>query len=194
MIRTLYICGFILVLCINMLSAQEAESNVAQAEAETASDGTDVLPDESMEDILPGFRNQALVLYINARVIDQNMLEIWNEVHQRVTIPGRPVGIKMVGSNIIVAAQFIPYLRRRGQNILVAQVQIWIDIPNQGLRYQTTMQTIPLAFNEPVYFFPLGSDTQPDETKIEIILTMQQYADSMKTEAATEQAADNSKQ
>jgi len=166
----------VLFLILNTAAAQEEEASSPEPEPQTQQH-------TAPEHIPPGLRDQAVVLDLHARVIEQNMTEIWNETHQRVTIPGRPVSIKMVGSNVIVVAQFVPYLRRRGKNILVAQGQIWIDIPNQGIRYHTTMQTIPLAFNEPVYFFPLGSNANTNEARIEIVLTMRSYRDSMEMEA-----------
>ena len=166
---SLCIFGLTLFISTTISTAQEADHSTP------AAPGAQIRDEIPFMNIWPGFRDQAVVLDINARVIEQNMQEIWNESHQRVTIPGRPVGIKMVGTNVIVAAQFIPYLRRRGQNILVAQGQIWIDIPNQGIRYCTTMQTIPLDFDEAVYFFPLGSSANEDEARIEIILTMRPY-------------------
>ena len=137
---SLRLLGILLLFRIAVASAQEMDQE--HPNPESGVPGSPLL-----EDVFPGFRNQAVILDINARVIEQNMQEIWNETHQRVTIPGRPVEIKMVGSNVIVAVQFIPYLRRRGQNILVAQGQIWLDIPQHGIQYQTTMQTIPLAFD-----------------------------------------------
>jgi len=172
-----------------MLIAIRAYTAAQDAEQAMPPPGNDPLSREEfpLEDLLPVFKNQAVVLDINARVIEQDTQEIWHESHRRVTIPGRAVGIKMVGPNVIVALQFIPYLRRRGQSILVVQGQIWVDVPNQGIRYQTTMQTIPLAFNEPVYFYPLGSGSNPNnpnEAKIEILLTMRPYRDSAATEAA----------
>ena len=142
--------------------------------------------DPAPGDILPGFRNRAVVLDINARVVEQNQSVTCNESHQRVTIPGNPVGIKLVGANVVVAVQFTPYLRRNGSNILVAQGQIWVEIPGEGIRYQTTMQTIPLEFDEPIYFFPLGSAEDSGKARIEIMLTMKHYQDS---EAPPESAA-----
>jgi len=185
-------------LCLfGMLLAIRAYTAAQDAEQAMPPPGNETQNREEfpLEDVLPVFKNQAVVLDINARVIEQDAQEIWHESHRRVTIPGRPVGIKMVGPNVIVALQFIPYLRRRGQSILVVQGQIWVDVPNQGIRYQTTMQTIPLAFNEPVYFFPLGSGNNPhnpNEAKIEILLTMRPYRDSPATEAAApEDASDH---
>jgi hypothetical protein len=152
--RALCMTGILLFLCLSNVAAQE---------------------DASSKEMLPGLQDQAVVLDINARVVEQNKVETWNEAHQRVTLPGRPVDIKLVGANVIVAVQFIPYIRRTGQNVLVAQGQIWVDVPGKGIRYQTTMQTIPLEFEEPVYFFPLGLTEQADDVRIEIILTMRPY-------------------
>ena len=128
----------------------------------------------SLEELLPGIKERAVVLDIVARVIERNQQEVWNSVNAKVTIPGRPVGLKLVGTNIVVAVQFTPYLRENGNNVLVAQGQIWIDVPNQGIRYQTTLQTIALEFGEPVYFFPLGSGE--DEARIEIQIRLRPYS------------------
>jgi hypothetical protein len=140
---------------------------------------------EDIEELPLGLRARAVVLDINARIVEQDKVEVWNESHKKVTIPGRPVDLKLVGVNIVVAVQFIPYLRRSGSNVLVAQGQIWVDIPDQGIRYQTTMQTIPLEFDEPIYFFPLGPSGRADEASIEIMLTMRPYRNSGSNETGT---------
>jgi hypothetical protein len=129
-----------------------------------------------LEEILPGLKDQAVVLEMVARVVEQNQHEIWNSVNSKVTIPGRPVGLKLVGANVVVAVQFTPYLRQNGRNMLVAQCQIWVDVPNEGISYQTTMQTIPLDFGERIYFFPLGSADSQNEARIEITLELKPYA------------------
>jgi hypothetical protein len=135
-----------------------------------------VLPlPESDHQQRPRFRGRPLVLDITARVIEQNQTVIWNESHKKETIPGRPVGIKLVGTNIAVEAQFTPYVRRGGQKFLVAQGQIWLEVPNQGIRYHTSMQTIPLEFGEPIYFFPLGPQKDGGAAYIEVILILSPY-------------------
>jgi hypothetical protein len=128
-----------------------------------------------LEELLPGLKSRAVILNIAARVVEHNQQEVWNSSNSRVTLPGRPVGIKLVGANVVVAVQFTPYLRPNGKNILVAQGQIWIDIPNEGIRYHTTMQTIPMEFGEYIYFFPLGSAGFPDDAHIEIQLKLEPY-------------------
>lgn len=109
---------------------------------------------------------RALEISINARTLNEEQVVVWNETQKKIAIPGTPVGIKLVGSNVVVAVQFTPYIRRQG-NVLVAQGQIWIE--NQGsVNYYTSIQTIPMDFNEPIYFFPLGTSN----SSIEIIVTV----------------------
>jgi hypothetical protein len=131
----------------------------------------------SLEELLPGLKEEAMVMDIVARVVERNQQVVWNSANSKVTIPGRPVGLKLVGTNIVVAVQFIPYLRRNGHNVLVAQGQIWINIPNEGMRYHTTMQTIPLEFEEEIFFFPLGSVDSQDDARIEIKLVLHPYTE-----------------
>ncbi|MDR2068614.1 MAG: hypothetical protein LBP71_01965 [Spirochaetaceae bacterium] len=131
--------------------------------------------DTVLEDMLPGLRERAVVLDIVARVVEENQQEVWNATNSKVTIPGRPVGLRLVGENIVVAVQFTPYFRNDGNNVLVAQGQIWINVPNEGIRYKTTMQTIPMKFGEQIYFFPLGSRNSHNEAHIEIRLALHPY-------------------
>ena len=158
------------------LQAQSlAEHAATQLERET--------PEPSHEDstplqrFFPRFRGRAVVLEITTRVIENNQVVSWNESHRKTTIPGQPIGIKLVGANVVVTAQFTPYIRRSAQNFLVAQGQIWMDIPGQGIHYYTSMQTIPLEFGEPIYFFPLGSLKEEDSASIEVMLTLYPYED-----------------
>jgi len=122
--------------------------------------------------MMPEFRKQALVLDINARALENEEV-IWNDVHQKITIPGTPVDLRLVGSNIIVAIQFTPFIRRDG-NVMVAQGQIWIKDPEKGVSYYTSIQTFPMKFDEPIYFFPLGASS-PLNSSIEIKLTVNPY-------------------
>jgi hypothetical protein len=129
----------------------------------------------SLEEMLPELKERAVVLDIIARVIEQDQEEVWNQANSKVTIHGRPVGLKLVGANIVVAVQFTPYRQNNGNTVLVAQGQIWVDVPNQGISYQTTIQTIPMEYGEPIYFFPLGSADSPNMARIEIQVELRPY-------------------
>jgi hypothetical protein len=129
----------------------------------------------AIEEMLPGLKERAVVLDIVARVVEENQQEVWNATNSKVTLSGRPVGLRLVGENVVVAVQFTPYFRSDGNNILVAQGQIWVNVPNEGIRYQTTLQTIPIRFGEQIYFFPLGSVKSSNEAHIEIRLALHPY-------------------
>ena len=119
-----------------------------------------------------GFRRQSLIVDINAKVLSDEHVVIWNETETRIAIPGSPVSFRLVGSNVVVAVQFTPFIRRQG-NVLVAQGQIWVENPGRGVSYYTLVQTIPMEFDEPLYFFPLGAEN----SSIEIVLTVNPYSD-----------------
>jgi len=125
---------------------------------------------------LPGLRERAVMMRMISSIVEQNQQVVWNSEISRATIPGRPVGLKLLGSNLVVAVQFTPFLRPQGQHVLVAQSQIWINVPGEGIRFYTTIQTIPLQFREQIYFFPLGSMETQDEAHIEIQLVLEPYS------------------
>jgi hypothetical protein len=81
----------------------------------------------------------------------------------------------MIGENIVITAQFTPYMQEDGRNVLLAQGQIWINEPEKGIHYQSTMQTIPLEYGEQLYFFPLGKVDSGHDTRIEIQLELNPY-------------------
>jgi hypothetical protein len=134
--------------------------------------------------MMPGLRDRAVVLNIVARIVEQDQEEIWNSNNSKVTIMGRPVSMKLIGENVVVNVQFTPYQQENGQSLLVAQGQIWISVPNEGIRYQTTLQSIPMEFGEQIYFFPLGKVHSDNEASIEIRLELHPYQEN--TEPAAE--------
>ncbi|MDR2050080.1 MAG: hypothetical protein LBP69_11580 [Treponema sp.] len=149
------------------------------------------------QELMPGMREQAVVINIVAR-IEENSQEVWNAASSKVTIPGKPVSIRLVGGNVVMVIQFTPYLRDKDQNILVAQGQIWLVIPNEGISYKTTMQTIPLKFGEQIYFFPLGSGGSRNsgimtaDPHIELLIELQRYDETAQNSPEPEQDAEES--
>ena len=130
----------------------------------------------SMQNLLPRFKGRAVVMDIDARILESGEVT-WNETHQKTTIPGRPVEIKLIGENLVVVARFT-FIRNNGggQKLLVAQGQIWMADPSQGIRYQASVQTIPLEFEETICYFPLGPQKPEDSaSSIEIMLTLKPY-------------------
>ena len=149
--------------------------------------GAGLFAQELRLDELPALRERAMVLQITTTVEDNSQV-VWNAFSSKVTIPGRPVGIKLVGDNLIIAVQFTPYLRQ-GRYALVAQSQIWINIPEKGMSYKTDTHSIPLDLGEPILYFPLGSDTASNNPHIELLLTMYRYGEepAVEEEAGSQQ-------
>jgi hypothetical protein len=144
--------------------------------------------------MMSGLRDRAVVLNIVARIVEQDQEEIWNSNNSKVTIMGRPVSLKLIGENVVVNVQFTPYQQENGRSLLVAQGQIWIHVPNEGVRYQTTLQSIPMEFGEQIYFFPLGKVRSDNEASIEIQLELHPYLENAEPaakppESSTEGAA-----
>jgi len=164
MIRSLFICILFTLTAGVYLEAQE--QNV------------------SNPGMMQGFRRRALVVDINARVIENKQEVIWDETHKKITMPGNPVSIQLAGSNVVVAAQFTPFIRRNDR-VMVIQGQIWIEDPARGISYYTSIQTVPMEFNEPIHYFPLGTANQLNSS-IEIILTVSPYRETESNEKATE--------
>ena len=130
---------------------------------------------ETVLEELPGLREKAVVVRIVSRIVEQDQRVVWNSVNSQVTITGRPVGLQLVSSEVVVSVQFTPFLRDTGRHTLVTKAQIWMSTPNEGISYHTTMQTIQLGFMEQVYFFPLGSMQGQEGSKIEIQLALEPY-------------------
>jgi len=126
---------------------------------------------------VPRLHVNGLSLHINAQIMDRDRVVSWAESHRKTTIPGQPVEIKLLGANVVVAVRFTPYMCRMGaRNFLVAQGQVWIENPGVGIRYHASMQTLPVQFGEPVYFFPLGPG-RAGSPSIKVVLTVYPHDD-----------------
>jgi len=133
--------------------------------------------DPPKQNLPPNFRKGAVIMDIDARILENNNV-IWNETNQKTTIPGRPIEIKLIGENVVVVVRFT-FIQNNsgGQKVLVAQGQIWMADPSQGISYQASVQTIPVEFNETIYYFPLGP-FKPESgatSSIEVMLTLKPY-------------------
>jgi len=124
---------------------------------------------------LPALRDKAIVLQITTK-IEENNQQLGTSYNSKVTIPGRPVGIKLMGGNCVIEIRFV-LNPQKGKFTLVTQSQIWIGTSDKGMSYKTTSHSIPIDFGEPVIFFPLGSNPDPGNPHIELLLTIYRYGE-----------------
>ena len=111
---------------------------------------------------------QVLNMNIEARISEFGEDAVWKIESSKNTIPGRSVSVKLVGDNIVVLADFTPYVDVDSSIVLVAQAHVWIS-PQGGkpLEYFTALNSIPVRMGEKVLFFPLGvtsMETNQDNT------------------------------
>jgi hypothetical protein len=130
---------------------------------------------QRQEELPAPLRERAVVLQITTKV-EQSNKKVWTTSSSKATFPGRPVNIKLVGENIVIEIQFTPFLRQN-KYTLVAQSQIWIDIPEKGVSYKTVSHSMAIDFKEPIVILPLGSDPASDNPHIELQLTMYRYGE-----------------
>jgi hypothetical protein len=130
---------------------------------------------QELDEIPPALKDRAIVLQITTKVHENNK-EVWNANNSKVTIPGRPVSIKLVGENLIIEIQLTPNMRS-GKYTLDAKSQIWIEIPGKGMSYRPANHSTPIVFGEQILYLPLGSDASSDTPRIELLITMHRYAD-----------------
>ena len=131
----------------------------------------ELLPEE-----LLALKDKAMVFQITTTVKETNR-EVWNATSSKITVPGRPVIIKLVGDNIVISVQFIPYLRPDNNYALMARSEIWINIPQRGMNYKTDARSIPMNFGEPILYFPLGSNAGANNPHIELRVTVYRYGE-----------------
>jgi hypothetical protein len=149
-------------------------------------------PPDPQNRIAPPMRDSAVMFRIITRVLEKDKTEAWNSDTYKVTIPGRPVGLKIVGENIAVSVQFTLYQHPRSGNILVAQGQIFIETLEGGVEGKTIMQILPCDFGERFFFFPLGPGNSDEEAHIEIQLEMTRYDGMSVNGGADETSAETS--
>lgn len=112
---------------------------------------------KKIEDSFYTVLEQALNVNIAARVSEAGENAVWNVESTELTVPGKSISVRLVGSNIVIVAQFTPYIGEGDSLILLAQGQVWISSPaEESMKYLATLKSIPITLGERVLFFPLG--------------------------------------
>ncbi len=131
---------------------------VAQAHAQSAAPApdTETDPKEALQQLL----SKALSVTISARILPPDAQEetpIWNAESTKLTIPGRPIQVRLDGDNVRIYLVCTPYVQDNGEVLLLAQGQIWLTQPaDKEAKYYSTFYSIPVSFGEKVLYFPLG--------------------------------------
>jgi hypothetical protein len=161
----IFFCCFVFFVSV-FLSADEGSRREAQDDspapgAEITSPAGDSAP-ETLTGQQPGeefFTELEEVLSVNiaARVSESGEDAVWKVESSKCTVSGRSVSVKLVGDNIVILVDFIPYTGADDSIVLVARGQVWISSQtDEPMKYLSTLESIPVKMGEKVLFFPLG--------------------------------------
>jgi hypothetical protein len=129
---------------------------------------------EDIEDLLRLVQENAFKININARVIENNSVSVWNMEVSRLTISGKTVNVKLTDDDIIVIAHITPYVENDETITLVAQGQVYLANPDsKNVQYMSTVKSLPVSLGERVMFYPLGYSVDEPVNKFIIELEIQ---------------------
>jgi hypothetical protein len=150
---------------------------ISPAFSQQPSADNDGLPSKS-DELLHYLRENALSVNIVARVNEPGAENIWRTESKKVTISGRAVQVRLSGENLIIFADIIPYMNEDRTILLVAKGEVWAQSDSSsGVKYYSTMKSLPVRAGESVIFFPLGRamDQQQNIYTIELEISVIPY-------------------
>ena len=133
---------------------------------------------DELEDLLQLIQKNAFKININARVIEDDTVSVWNMEVSRLTIAGKTVNVKLTDENIIVIAHITPYVDKADSITLIAQGQVYLSNPeSKNVQYMSTVKSLPVSLGEKVLFYPLGysKGKKSDQFVIELEIQVLPY-------------------
>ncbi|HTX74020.1 MAG TPA: hypothetical protein VMC79_14410 [Rectinemataceae bacterium] len=116
----------------------------------------------------------------------------WRQESSGTTIPGTPVGVKLVSNNAVMLVQVTPFDSDRGHVTLVVQAQVWVRNGDGSLSFRTSVDKVEVAYGKAVFFYPLGKAAS-DKPSLRVAITVDRGGDAAANAAAgTPAAADSS--
>lgn len=118
------------------------------------------------QEVPKSLRDRALSIQIQAVVIPPSgdlraapsaEQSSWHEEGTGLTVPGNPVGIKLVAKNVVIMVQVTPFDREEGHLTLVVQGQVWLRKQDGSLSFRTIVNKVEVVYGETVFFYPLGT-------------------------------------
>lgn len=84
----------------------------------------------------------------------------WNEPLTRIVPLAVPLDVQVTGSNVVVHVQILPTVIGSQIVELIIQGQTWAKITDNTLSFNTTLQTLNIAWGSRFFFYPLGMDSK----------------------------------
>lgn len=130
--------------------------------------------DVAVEDILEYLEDKAFTVHLVIRLLDANEVIVWDVEHTDVTVAGRALNVRLVGEDIVIDAFLTPFGSLESNLMIVAYGQLWFTGgPEEGVKYESFMKSLPVDPGERVIFFPLGVAVDADTNIYTIQLEIQ---------------------
>ncbi|HOX14091.1 MAG TPA: hypothetical protein P5117_09890 [Spirochaetia bacterium] len=126
---------------------------------------------QSTPGIPEALRDKALTVTVHTQVPESPTAPAWEAREVKSTLPGSAVSVKLVGESLAVLIHVTPYQGPEGL-MLVTQAQVWIK-DKDSVHYHTTLNTLKVAFGEPVAFYPLGEGK--GKAPLRVVIVVQPY-------------------
>jgi hypothetical protein len=127
--------------------------------------------DETSELPLPGdVVEKSLYVIVGTRIVGETVNDFQNSFY-RLTLPGKPVTIKVRARDGRIIIHFTPYLTGGDYYVLFAQNEIWAK-PAEGesLQYFTSFSSIPLHFGDKAIFYPMGKKEKGEYIQMIVVI------------------------
>jgi hypothetical protein len=117
-------------------------------------------------------QDKALMVTVQTLVAASSTTPAWEAKETKSTLSGSSVTVKLVGESLVVLVQVTPYQNPDGL-ILVTQAQVWIK-DDDKIHYRSVMNTLRVAYGEPVVFYPLGEGK--GKAPLSLVIIVEPYA------------------
>ncbi len=116
-------------------------------------------------------QDKALTVTVHTQVPESPSAPAWEAKEVKSTLPGSAVSVKLVGESLVVLIHVTPYQGPEGL-MLLTQAQVWIK-DKDSIHYHTALNTLKIAFGEPVAFYPLGEGK--GRAPLRVVIVVQPY-------------------
>lgn len=101
-------------------------------------------------------------MQMDTQVLDGEQL-LWANSVEHVLPSGSPVNFQLAGRNFKMVLRLTCYPADSENMILVVQSEILLKERDDSVNFYSNFKTIKMAYNDPVFYFPLGTERAKDE-------------------------------
>lgn len=111
-------------------------------------------------------------MQMETQVLDGEQL-LWSNNAEHTLPSGSPENFQLAGQNFKMVLRLTCYPADSEFLILVVQSEILLKERDDTVNFYSNFKTIKLAFNDPVFYFPLGIERAKDEQNslLRLVLT-----------------------